>query len=80
MYFLNDSLDYLPSYMSLDPEHEMEDLSKNIIVRLYSGKNAILIYSRLLDCIEAHRSMLHHFRIDNPGLNRLVAYGTQHNQ
>ncbi|HAS6322929.1 TPA: hypothetical protein I7235_21620 [Vibrio vulnificus] len=55
---------YLPSYPPLDPDREMESLAKNWVVRLYSRKNANLIYARILDCIDTHRFMLKSMKID----------------
>ena len=61
---LLEAVGYLPSYPPLDPDREMESLAKNWIVHLYSRKNSNLIYARILDCIEAHRFMLHSIRVD----------------
>jgi hypothetical protein len=57
--FLREAEGYFPSYPPLDPAREMEALAKNWVVHLYSRKNANLIYARILDCIGAHRFMLH---------------------
>jgi len=52
------------NYASLDPEREMERLATNWVVRLYSRKNANLIYARILDCIEKNRFMINSMTID----------------
>ena len=56
---------YLPSYSPLDPGREMESLSKNWIIKIYSRKNAKLIYARILDCLEKHRFMLNSMSISD---------------
>jgi hypothetical protein len=62
--FLIDAEGFLPKYLPLDPDREMEDLSRNILVRLYSGKSSISIYSRILDCVESHRAMLLQYSVN----------------
>ena len=60
-----ETVGYLPSYSPLDPEREMEKLAKNLVVNLYSRKNAKLIYARILDCLEKHRFMLNSMSISD---------------
>lgn len=63
-YFLSDSEFHQPSYFPIDPDKEMEKLSRNWIVKLYSRKNANLIYARIEECIEIHRFLLNSTLID----------------
>ena len=55
---------YQPSYLPIDPDKEMENLCNNFIVKLYSRKNASLIYARIAECIEKHRFLLNSTLID----------------
>ena len=63
-YFRADSESYQPSYFPIDPDKEMERLSNSLIVKLYSRKNANLIYARITECIEKHRFLLNSSSID----------------
>ncbi|HFG1959406.1 TPA: hypothetical protein ACGF6D_003533, partial [Vibrio cholerae] len=51
-------------YPPLDPDKEMESLCKSWIVRVYSGKHANLLYSRVEDCLCTHKFLLNSAIVD----------------
>lgn len=63
-YLLLKAIGHNPRYISLDPDGEMESLSKNLVVKLYSRKNANLIYARIQDCLAKNRFMLNNIAIN----------------
>ena len=63
-YLLLKAVGHKHTYNSLDPDGEMESLSKNLVVKLYSRKNANLIYARIQDCLAKNRFMLNNIAIN----------------
>ncbi|PMN90426.1 hypothetical protein [Enterovibrio norvegicus] len=63
-YLFCEANNYMPKYSVLDPEKEMEKLCKHWVIRLYTLKNASLIYSRIEDCIEKRDFLLNHSLLD----------------